>query len=600
MPDTPQKFLGLFNEQDAVSSREAALRNHLMVRRNYEALVSGDGACAGCGEKSVLRALASVTESYMRPLYHRKADRLRGKATRLENEGVAKLESLKQRDEVEYARFRRAVIHTIFGLGGENDSDTSKRIAAYESKHGAITDAQIVNGMAAVMRQDAFNHRELQAIDGRHANGMSVMFMGASTGCNTVYGSTPPSNPHPYPWMNSLFQDGATISWLLGESLILNHARRSVVPERLSDALLDRGEDVMTEAGYFAITHFDDSLMTDQEIRELPKVWVVGGDGALGDIGFQNVSKVILQNRPNVKMLMLDTQVYSNTGGQNSDSSTMLGGFDMNQFGTASQGKLIEKKNVAEAFTSGHGSPYVAQVSMANAAKLYKAMLDGLDYRGTAFFQAYTTCQPEHGVPDNMSADQAKLVRDARGMPEFVFNPRRGETAQEAFDLKGNPSPDRDWWRTKYKLNGEEYSYTVAHWALTEGRFRKHVKSIKEEEARELIQLDDMLVFVTQEDVIYRRVFDSNHRSYVPNFGVYIKAEVGGKMKFFAVSRQMVLFAVERRKAWRMLQSKAGVANKDYAAQKALLAKLDKGELQLAELQAKTRDLFNAELAALG
>ena len=398
LPDTPQKYLGLYNDTDAAGSREAALRNHLMVRRNYEALVSGDGACAGCGEKSVLRALASVTEAYMRPMYHRKADRLRGKATRLETEGVAKLQALKQRDEAEYHLYRKAVAHIIMGLGGEDDDDTAKRIADYEAKHGALTDEQIVNAVVAVMRQDAFNHRDLQSIDGRRANGMSVMFMGASTGCNTVYGSTPPSNPHPYPWMNSLFQDGATISWLLGESLILNHARRSVVPERLADDLLDHTE-VMTPADFFLLTHLDDALMTDQEIRELPKVWVVGGDGALGDIGFQNVSKVILQNRPNVKMLMLDTQVYSNTGGQNSDSSTMLGGYDMNQFGVASQGKLIEKKNVAEAFTSGHGSPFVAQVSMANAAKLYKAMLDGLEYRGTAFFQAYTTCQPEHGVP---------------------------------------------------------------------------------------------------------------------------------------------------------------------------------------------------------
>jgi pyruvate-ferredoxin/flavodoxin oxidoreductase len=599
LPDTPQKYLGLYNDTDAANSREAALRNHLMVRRNYEALVSGDGACAGCGEKSILRAAASVTEAYMRPLYHKKADRLRGKATKLENEGLSKLQALKQRDEKEYNLFRRAVAHIIMGLGGESNEDTAKRITDYEAKHGPITDEQIVKGIAAVMRTDAFNHRDLQTIDGRHANGQSVMFMGASTGCNTVYGSTPPSNPHPYPWMNSLFQDGATISWLLGESLILNHARRSVVPERLCDALLQRDDDVMTDAGFFTLTHLDDALMTDQEIRELPKVWVIGGDGALGDIGFQNVSKVILQNRPNVKMLMLDTQVYSNTGGQNSDSSTMLGGYDMNQFGTASQGKLIEKKNVAEAFTSGHGSPFVAQVSMANAAKLYKAMLDGLEYRGTAFFQAYTTCQPEHGVADNMSADQAKMVRDARGMPEFVFNPRRGETSQEAFDLKGNPTTDRDWWRTKYASTGDEYNYTVAHWAITEARFRKHVKAIKEEEAREMILLDDMLVFITQDDVIYRRVFDANHRSCVPNFGCYIKAEIGGKMKFFAVSRQMVLFAVERRKAWRMLQSKAGVVNKDYLAQKALLAKLDKGELQLAEVQSKTRELFNAELAVV-
>jgi pyruvate-ferredoxin/flavodoxin oxidoreductase len=492
------------------------------------------------------------------------------------------------------------VAHIIMGLGGENDADTTARIAKYEEQTGPITDEQVVHGLVAVLRQDAFNHRDLQAIDGRQANGMSVMFMGASTGCNTVYGSTPPSNPHPYPWMNSLFQDGATISWLLGESLILNHARRSVVPERLSDALLlNNGEGVMSEADYFTLTHLEDSLMTDQEIRELPKVWVIGGDGALGDIGFQNVSKVILQNRPNVKMLMLDTQVYSNTGGQNSDSSTMLGGYDMNQFGIASQGKLIEKKNVAEAFTSGHGSPFVAQVSMANAAKLYKAMLDGLEYRGTAFFQAYTTCQPEHGVPDNMSADQAKLVRDARGMPEFVYNPRRGETSQEAFDLKGNPSMERDWWRTKFKATGEEYNYTVAHWALTEGRFRKHIKSIKDEEARELIALDDMLVCITQDDVIYRRVFNPNHRSFVQNFGVYIRSETNGKIRHYAISRQAVLFAVERRKAWRMLQSKAGVVNKDYLAQKALLKRVDSGELPLAEFQANTRALFEAELAKL-
>jgi pyruvate-ferredoxin/flavodoxin oxidoreductase len=236
---------------------------------------------------------------------------------------------------------------------------------------------------------------------------------------------------------------------------------------------------------------------------------------------------------------------------------------------------------------------------MANAAKLYKAMLDGLEYRGTAFFQAYTTCQPEHGVSDNMSADQAKSVRDSRGMPEFVFNPRNGETSQEAFDLKGNPSVNRDWWRTKYKATGEEYNYGVAHWAITEGRFRKHLKAIKEEEAAKLIPLDDMLVFITQDDVVYRRVFLAGHRSCVPNFGVYIKAEINGKMKYYAVSRQMVLFAVERRKAWRMLQSKAGVVNKDYLAQKAILKKVDSGEVPLADARSRTKELFEAELAAI-
>ena len=99
--------------------------------------------------------------------------------------------------------------------------------------------------------------------------------------------------------------------------------------------------------------------------------------------------------------------------------------------------------------------------------------------------------------------------------------------------------------------------------------------------------------------MIYRRVFNPNHRSCVPNFGVYIKAEINGKMKYFAVSRQMVLFAVERRKAWRMLQSKAGVVNKDYLAQKALLKKLDGGEIALSDAQSKTRELYEAEIAGI-
>ena len=108
-----------------------------------------------------------------------------------------------------------------------------------------------------------------------------------------------------------------------------------------------------------------------------------------------------------------------------------------------------------------------------------------------------------------------------------------------------------------------------------------------------------MLIFITQDDVIHRRVFDPKHRSFVPNFGCYIKAEVNGKFKWFAVTRQMVLFAIERRKAWRMLQSKAGVVNKDYLAQKSLLAKADKGEIPMADLKAKTAELFAAELAAV-
>ena len=84
----------------------------------------------------MLRAVASVTEAYMRPLYHAKADRLREKAARLEQEGVARLRALQARSIEEYQIFRKAVAHVILGLGGEDEEDTARRIEA----HGPISD----------------------------------------------------------------------------------------------------------------------------------------------------------------------------------------------------------------------------------------------------------------------------------------------------------------------------------------------------------------------------------------------------------------------------------------------------------------------------
>ena len=270
----------------------------------------------------------------------------------------------------------------------------------------------------------------------------------------------------------------------------------------------------------------------------------------------------------------------------------------MNSFGAASQGKVVEKKTVAETFLAGHGSPFIGQVSIANAPKLFRAILDALEYRGTAFLQCFTTCQPEHGVADDMALDQAQRVRDSRGAPEFVFNPQLGETYAEALDLKGNPSPNRAWYNTRFKGNREPYQYTVAHWCATEARFRNHVKKIKPEAAEALIPLDNMLVRLTQNDVVYRRHLDPEHRAFVPDFGVVMKVNGKDNMpEYRLLSRQLVLFCVERRKAWRLLQSKTGLENKDYGAQRELLADVDAGRISKAELFVRGPEMMEERIA---
>jgi pyruvate-ferredoxin/flavodoxin oxidoreductase len=104
-------------------------------------------------------------------------------------------------------------------------------------------------------------------------------------------------------------------------------------------------------------------------------------------------------------------------------------------------------------------------------------------------------------------------------------------------------------------------------------------------------------VRITQQDVVYRRYLDPKHRAFIPDFGVFITQEQDGKTITYALSRQLVMFCVERRKAWRMLQSKAGITNREYAAQKALLAEVEAGKLPLADFLTNADALLAEKLA---
>jgi pyruvate-ferredoxin/flavodoxin oxidoreductase len=197
-----------------------------------------------------------------------------------------------------------------------------------------------------------------------------------------------------------------------------------------------------------------------------------------------------------------------------------------------------------------------------------------------------------------MALTQAQRVRDSRGAPEFVFNPRLGESYHEALDLKGNPSLDKDWYETRFTGTKEPYRYTVAHWCATEARFRNHLRKITAEQASALVPLENMLVRITQQDVVYRRHLVPGHRAYVPDFGVCIKVQgTNGNVEYRAISRQLVLFCIERRKAWRLLQSKAGIVNKEYAAQRSIVADVDAGRISCEDLFARAEELMQERMA---
>jgi pyruvate/2-oxoacid:ferredoxin oxidoreductase beta subunit/NAD-dependent dihydropyrimidine dehydrogenase PreA subunit len=247
----------------------------------------------------------------------------------------------------------------------------------------------------------------------------------AATGCNTVYTSTYPYNPYLVPWTNSLFENAP------------------------ADAMGVRSR-------------------WDQMGKEDQPIWCIGGDGAMFDIGFQSLSRMLATGM-NINAFILDTQVYSNTGGQASTATFMGQNAKMSLHGKKYKGKSERRKEMAQIAIM-HPNTFVAQTTCAHTNHFYKSVIRALEYEGPSVIICYTTCQPEHGVADNMAADQARLAVDSRAFPMMTYDPDAGATIRERMSLQGNPGMKNDWWtnpKTKEEVNFIDF-------CRSEGRFSKH------------------------------------------------------------------------------------------------------------------------------
>ncbi len=247
----------------------------------------------------------------------------------------------------------------------------------------------------------------------------------AATGCNTVYTSTYPYNPYLVPWTNSLFENAPAMAMGIRSRW-------------------------------------------DQKGWGAKPIWCIGGDGAMFDIGFQSLSRMFATGM-NIKVFVLDTQVYSNTGGQASTSSYTGQNTKMSVHGKAISGKQERRKEIAQ-IAMMHPRTFVAQTTCAHVNHFYRSVLDALEFDGPAMVCCYTTCQPEHGVADNMATDQARLAVDTRAFPLLIYDPRKGDTIRERLTLQGNPAVNDDWWLNP--KTGETVDFI--DFCRSEGRFGKH------------------------------------------------------------------------------------------------------------------------------
>jgi pyruvate-ferredoxin/flavodoxin oxidoreductase len=317
------------------------------------------------------------------------------------------------------------------------------------------------------------------------------MIIANATGCSSIFGGNLPTTPYTVnadgrgpAWANSLFEDNAEfgLGLRLGWEQQHGEARRyvselvSLIGDELAEALLSA--DQSDEAGIVAQRgrvellksaldaavldgRVGDKASAAKHLRSLADelvektVWIVGGDGWAYDIGYGGLDHVLGSGR-NVNILILDTEVYSNTGGQASKSTPRGAAAKY-----ASSGKSTAKKDLG-AIAQVYGDVYVAQVAMgANEQQAVRAMLEAQAHPGVSVVIAYSTCIA-HGIEMSTSMTHQKEAVASGYWPLYRFRPSE--------DAEGHP----------FKLDSKKPSLPIRDFALAETRFSMLARKDKE------------------------------------------------------------------------------------------------------------------------
>ncbi|OGR19176.1 MAG: pyruvate:ferredoxin (flavodoxin) oxidoreductase [Desulfobacterales bacterium GWB2_56_26] len=304
------------------------------------------------------------------------------------------------------------------------------------------------------------------------------MYIGNATGCTSIYGGNLPTTPYCKradgrgpTWANSLFEDNAefaagmrtTVNKMGAQAteLLTAAAAAGIVKQELATAILaaDQSTQMAIEAQRARIDELNAVLLknSDPIARRLlhltdfltkKSVWAFGGDGWAYDIGYGGLDHVLASGE-NVNILVLDTEVYSNTGGQMSKSTPRAA---TAQF--AAGGKKMPKKNMGVIFAT-YGNVYVAQISLgANPAQAIKAIAEAEAYDGPSLIIAYAHCI-NHGINMALGLEQQKKAVACGHWPLYRFNPQ--------LEAQG---------KNPLVIDSKEPTISFEEYALAENRYR--------------------------------------------------------------------------------------------------------------------------------
>ncbi len=554
LPDTADRFINIRNLEEGIG----VLPSLLLRKENYRTMAGGDGACMGCGEKTAVHLIVSAVESLMQPRVENFVAELERLIASLDGRARALLSADADLDLAAVAEGGAAAVPL--------DDEKRARLKLYTDAIGALKDLL------------------WRYTKGPSGQGRANLGISNSTGCSSVWGSTFPYNPYPYPWVNHLFQDSPSVAIGIFEGHMRKMADAFTAVRRAR--LLDAGEyDAgVHEPEFTALTW---QGFTDAEFDLCAPIVAIGGDGAMMDIGFQNLSRLLASGKP-IRVVVLDTQVYSNTGGQACTSGFIGQVSDMAAYGKAQHGKEETRKELA-LIALAHRGAFVLQSSQASASHMIGGVIRALKSPRPAVMNIYTPCPVEHGLADEWAPNAARFALESRAFPFLVFDPDAGSTIADCLDLSGNPDLDETW--PTYELeyvddDGQaqkmDLPVTTADWAATEGRFKKHFKSIKRDDWDDDQVMFDEFLSLSEDDRLGRTPF------------IWV-IDGARKLGRLACSMEMVQLAEDRLLFWSQLKELAGLEVP--ASVRADLA--DDLETEFERRAAAIRDDYEARLAEL-
>jgi pyruvate-ferredoxin/flavodoxin oxidoreductase len=536
LPTTPKEYSRIDNLDEKVG----ALETLLLDKHNYNSMNCGDGACLGCGEKTAIHLFTSTVAALMQPRVKAFVDKIDDLIGRLEQHMRVKLASAVDLTDI------GAVVRAVDATGQHDLTLSNLASKLNENKPSQLLDPVWVKNTAQLLEK--LKDLKWRYVIGPTGRGRSEMGIINSTGCTSVWGATYPFHPYPFPWTSHLFQDSPSVAMGIFEGHMAKMADgfkavRIAEKELAGDYLPERDDDFFRR--------FTWSKFSEDEWLLCPPVVSLGGDGAMYDIGFQNLSRAMMSGMP-IKILVVDTQVYSNTGGQACTSGFIGQVSDMAPYGQAMRGKQETRKEIS-LIGMAHRTSYVMQGTIAHVNHLLESYIDGLNSRRPALFNIYAVCPPEHGVGDDKSVDQSKLAVESRAYPLFRFDPDAGITFNESVSLEGNPSLDTDWptYALKYQDEaGNEQSMslpmTFADFAATEARFLKQFKKAPPETWNEnMVMLADFLQL------------DADERE--GKFPFIWAVDGKNRLMRLLVTEDLVRSTEERLHFWRQLRNIAGL-----------------------------------------